>query len=193
MNTMLGIRWNTYFIFAVILSLGVIGLIGSQEGFAASKKSRSFRVGVIDPQAVIEKSKAGSRALATLKEHAQARESLLKNDQKELEKLQNDLKAKQSSLSKEELKVKQEQFGRKLQSFQKRGQEFQVELNQKQKELVQEYMKKIQTATSIVAKRHGFDVVIDKGSETTLKIVLYSRDGLDLTREVTKEFDRRYK
>lgn len=193
MKTMLGTRWNTLLILAVILSFGAIGLVDSQESIAATKKTRSFRVGVIDPQAVIENSKAGSRALATLKEHAQARESLLKNDQKELEKLQNDLKAKQSSLSKEELKEKQEQFGRKLQSFQKRGQEFQVELNQKQKELVQEYMKKIQTATSIVAKRHGFDVVIDKGSETTLKIVLYSRDGLDLTREVTKEFDRRYK
>ncbi len=182
-----------HLIVTVIMSVGMIGAVDFHEAFAAKKNSRSFRVGVIDPQAVIEKSKAGSRALATLKEHAKARESLLKNDQKELEKLQNELKGGESSLGKDELKRKQERFGKKLQDFQKRGQEFQVELNQKQKELVQEYMKKIQTATSIVAKRHGFDVVIDKGSETTLKIVLYSRDGLDLTKEVTKEFDRRYK
>ena len=47
-------------------------------------------------------------------------------------------------------------------------------------------MAKIEEATSIVAKRHGFDVVVDKGSETTLKIVLYHRDGIDLTNKVIK-------
>ena len=190
---MVGTHLMKHLIFALAFSIGMLGVIDHQDSFAATKKRRSFRVGVIDPQAVIENSKAGSRALATLKEHAKARESLLKNDQKELEELQTELKNGESTLGKEELKQKQQRFGKKLQDFQKRGQEFQVELNQKQKELVQEYMKKIQTATSIVAKRHGFDVVIDKGSETTLKIVLYSRDGLDLTKEVTKEFDRRYK
>ena len=74
-----------------------------------------------------------------------------------------------------------------------RGQEFQNELGQKQKELVQEYMKKIQQATSVIAKRHGFDIVIDKGSENTLKIVIYHRDGLDLTTEVVKEFNKKFK
>ena len=182
-----------HLIFTLIMSLGMIGAVDFHEAFAAKKSSRTFRVGVIDPQAVIEKSKAGSRALATLKEHAQAREALLKNDQKELEKLQNELKNGGKTLEDSDRKRKQERFTKKLQDFQKRGQEFQVELNQKQKELVQEYMKKIQQATSIVAKRHGFDVVIDKGSENTLKIVLYNRDGLDLTTEVVKEFNKRFK
>ncbi len=174
-----------------ILSMGIWGIAFGQSAFAAGKTS--IRVGVIDPQAVIEQSKAGSRALAQLKEQAQARQAVMQNDQKELERLQKDLEANESKRSKEENRKKQETFARKYQDWQKRGQEFQAELGQKQKELVQEYMKKIETATSIVAKRHGFDVVIDKGSETTLKIVLYSRDGLDLTKEVVKEFNRRYK
>ena len=152
----------------------------------------SFKVGLIDPQAVIEKSKSGSRALATLKEHAQARENVLKSDQKELERLQEELK-NASGLSDAEKKRKQEQFGRKYQEFQKRGQEYQAELGEKQKSLVQEYMKKIQVATSVVAKRHKFSLIIDKGSENTLQIVLYSRKGLDITSEVVKEFDRRFK
>jgi len=54
-------------------------------------------------------------------------------------------------------------------------------------------MQKIEAATKIVAKRHGFDIVIDKGSKSTLKIVLYHRDGLDLTNEVIKEFNKRFK
>ena len=178
----------------MIAGLCALGFTG-ELALAATKGS--FRVGVIDPQAVIEKSKAGSRALAGLKEHAQARETVMKNDQKELEKLQEELQeeleGKKGKLSAEEQKGKQERFAQKFQEWQKRGQEFQAELGQKQKDLVQEYMKKIQEATSIVAKRHGFDIVIDKGSENTLKIALYYRDGLDLTNEVVKEFNKRFK
>ena len=158
---------------------------------AASKDS--FRVGILDPQAVIEKSKAGGRALTTLKEHAQARENILKSDQKELERMQEDLKATEGKLSEAEQKQKQERFAQKFQEWQKRGQEYQMELSQKQKDLVMEYMQKIEEATKAVATRHGFDIVVDKGSENTLKIVLFSRDGLDLTNEVVKEFDRRFK
>jgi len=174
----------------IIAGICALGLAG-ELALAATKNS--FRVGVIDPQAVIEKSKAGSRALAGLKEHAQARETVMKNDQKELEKLQEELSAASSTLGDDEKKRRQERFAQKFQEWQKRGQEFQAELGQKQKELVQEYMKKIEEATSVVAKRHGFDVVVDKGSENTLKIVLYHRDGLDLTNEVIKEFNKRFK
>ncbi len=158
---------------------------------AASKNS--FRVGVLDPQTVIEKSKAGGRALATLKEHAQARENILKSDQKELERMQEELKNGDGQMSEAETKRKQEQFAQKYQEWQKRGQEYQMELGQKQKDLVMEYMKKIEEATKVVATRHGFDIVVDKGSENTLKIILFNRDGLDLTNEVVKEFDRRFK
>ena len=174
----------------MIVGLCTLGLTG-ELALAATKSS--FRVGVIDPQSVIENSKAGSRALAGLKEHAQARQTVMTKDQKELERLQQEFQSTQDKMTEKEKQQQQERLGQKFQEWQKRGQEFQNELGQKQKELVQEYMKKIEEATSIVAKRHGFDVVIDKGSETTLKIVLYHRDGLDLTKEVIKEFNKRFK
>ncbi len=176
----------------LVMIAGLCALSVTGELAWAAKKG-SFRVGVIDPQAVIEQSKAGSRALAGLKEHAQARETVMKNDQKELEKLQEELSSASSTLGDEEKKRRQDRFTQKFQDWQKRGQEFQAELGEKQRELVQEYMKKIEQATSIVAKRHGFDVVVDKGSQATLKIVIYHRDGLDLTNEVVKEFNKRFK
>mgnify|MGYP003325167620 CR=1 FL=1 len=43
-----------------------------------------------------------------------------------------------------------------------------------------------------VADRHGFSLVIDKGNEGTLNIVLYNRKGLDITNEVVKEFNKRF-
>lgn len=191
MKTLLSIGPRSKHLCTIIM-VGMCALALTGECALAATKD-AFRVGVIDPQAVIEKSKSGSRALAGLKEHAQARETVMKNDQKELEKLQEALNSASATLGDEEKKQRQERFSQKFQEWQKRGQEFQAELGQKQKELVQEYMAKIEEATSVVAKRHGFDVVIDKGSETTLKIVLFHRDGIDLTNEVIKEFDKRFK
>jgi len=176
----------------LVMIAGLCALTVTGELAWAAKKG-SFRVGVIDPQAVIAKSKAGSRALAGFREHAQAQETVMKNEQKELENLQEELAASKDKLSAEEQKRKQERFSQRFQEWQKRGQEFQAELGQKQRELVQEYMKKIEQATSIVAKRHGIDVVIDKGSQATLKIVFYHRDGLDLTNEVVTEFNKTFK
>ncbi len=55
---------------------------------------------------------------------------------------------------------------------------------------VDEYMKKISTATKAVAEKSGFSLVVDKGSEQTVKIVIYNKDTIDLTDQVIKEFDR---
>ena len=51
-------------------------------------------------------------------------------------------------------------------------------------------MKRIAVATQTVAEKGGFAIVVDKGSEQTIKIVIYSKDTIDLTDQVIKEFDR---
>lgn len=152
-----------------------------------------FKMGVVDPQSVLEKSKAGKRALDTLKEYAGTRQKLLASDEEELKNLEKQLKEQDATLNEQQKREKQNQFRAKLQDYQRRAQEFNQELSVKQKELVDEYMKKIGAATKSVAEKGGFTLVVDKGSESTLKIVLYHRDTLDLTDQVIKEFDRQNK
>jgi outer membrane protein len=158
-----------------------------------SGAAESFKMGVVDPQTVLEKSKAGKRALDTLKEYAATRQKLLASDEEELKNLEKQLKEQDASLNEQQKRDKQNQFRTKLQDYQRRAQEFNQELGVKQKELVDEYMKKIGTATKSVAEKGGYTLVVDKGSESTLKIVLYHRDALDLTDQVIKEFDRQNK
>jgi outer membrane protein len=153
----------------------------------------SFKMGVVDPQTVLEKSKAGKRALDALKEYAATRQKLLAGDEEELKNLEKQLKEQESTLSEPQKRDKQGQFRTKLQDFQRRAQEFNQELGQKQKELVDDYMKRISAATKTVAEKNGFTLVVDKGSESTIKIVIYHRDALDLTDQVIKEFDRQNK
>lgn len=160
---------------------------GPPQAFAA----KGFKVGIVDPQTVIENTKAGKRALATLKEHAQVRQKLIAADEAELKSIQEELQ-NSDALGDKERQTKQGLFQRKLQEYQRRGQEFQAELGNKQQAMVKEFIGKIQVATKAVANRHGFSLVIDKGSEATLKIVLYSRKGLDITNEVVKEFNKKF-
>src|SRR5690349_18063246 len=162
-------------------------LIVSASGVFAAD---AFKMGVIDPQAVLERSKAGKKALDGLKEYVSTRQKLLSRDEEELRNTEKTLKESAAKLSEGEKKDKEAQFRTNIQEYQKRAQEFNQELQGKQKELVDDYMKRIASATQTVAEKGGFSIVVDKGSEQTVKIVIYSKDAIDLTDQVIKEFDR---
>jgi outer membrane protein len=160
---------------------------------ALPSHAADVKVGVVDPQAVLEKSKAGKKAVDGLKEYAATRQKLLAGDVEELKSLEKVLKEQETTLTDQQKREKQAQFRNKLQDYQRREQEFNQELAQKQKELVDDYMKKISSATKSVAEKGGYTLVVDKGNEATLKIVIYAKDALDLTDQVIKEFDRQNK
>jgi len=48
-------------------------------------------------------------------------------------------------------------------------------------------------AASAVAQKEGYTAVIDRGSESTVKIVVYGHPSVDLTEQIIKEFDRQNK
>ena len=156
----------------------------------AAQAAEAFKMGVVDPQTVLEKSKAGKKALDGLKEYVSTRQKLLSRDEEELRNTEKTLKEQLAKLGDTEKKDKETQFRAKIQDYQKRAQEFNQELQGKQKELVDDYMKKIAAATQTVAEKGGFSLVVDKGSEQTVKIVIYNKDTIDLTDQVIKEFDR---
>jgi outer membrane protein len=174
-----------------IAALIIFGLAAAFTGTGWA--AEAFKMGVVDPQAVLEKSKAGRRALDGLKEHAASRQKLLAKDEEELKGLENQLKAQESSITESQKREKQAQFRTKIQDYQKRLQDFNQELAVKQKELVDEYMKKIQVATKAVAEKNGVALVVDKGSDATIKIVIYNKETIDLTEQVIKEFDKQNK
>jgi outer membrane protein len=176
-------RWGQIAVAVAVMGAWLM-LIATSGAHAAD----AFKMGVIDPQMVLEKSKAGKKALDGLKEYVSTRQKLLSRDEEELRNTEKTLK--ESKLSEGEKKEKEAQFRTKIQEYQKRAQEFNQELQGKQKELVDEYMKRIASATQTVAEKGGFSIVVDKGSEQTIKIVIYSKDAIDLTDQVIKEFDR---
>jgi len=155
-----------------------------------AQAAEAFKMGVVDPQAVLEKSKAGKKALDGFKEYVATRQKLLAGDEEELRNTEKTLKDQMAKWSDAEKKDKETQFRAKVQDFQRRAQEFNQELQGKQKELLDDYMKRISSATKTVAEKSGYALVVDKGNEQVVKIVIYNKDTLDITDQVIKEFDR---
>ena len=151
----------------------------------------AVRVGVMDQQLVIEKSKAGKRALEELKAYSSSRQKIITSDDQELKELEQTIQdGKLSDTAKQE---KQNQFQAKLEAYQRRLADFNREIQQKQREMVAEYSKKVQDAAQVVAQRDGYTAVIDKGNDGVIKIVIYHQPALDVTEQVIKEFDRQNK
>ena len=72
----------------------------------AAEATEAFKMGVVDPQAVLEKSKAGKKALDGLKEYVSTRQKLLSGDEEELRSTEKTLKEQIAKLSDTEKKKK---------------------------------------------------------------------------------------
>jgi outer membrane protein len=172
----------TSLISAVALWLTMVSPVLSDE---------TLKVAVMNQQAVVEQSKAGKRALEELKAYSMTRQKIINADDQELKELQQAIQdEKLTDSAKQE---KQGQFQAKLEAYQRRLADFNREIQQKQRELVAEYMKKVQAAAEVVGEKNGYVAIIDKGNDTTMKIVLYYQPALDVTDQMVKEFDRQNK
>jgi outer membrane protein len=150
-----------------------------------------LKVAMMDQQLVIERSVGGKRALEDLKSYSTTRQKIIDSDDQELKELEKG--AQDVNLSEDVRKEKQEHFRTKLEAYQRRIQDFNREVQEKQRAMVAEYAQKIHAAVSAVAQKEGYTAVIDRGSDATVKIVLYSHPSIDITEQVIKEFDRQNK
>jgi len=172
----------TSLISAVALWLAMVSPVLSDE---------TLKVAVMNQQAVVEQSKAGKRALEELKAYSMTRQKIINADDQELKELQQAIQ--DGKLTDSEKQEKEGQFQAKLEAYQRRLADFNREIQQKQRELVAEYMKKVQAAAQVVGEKNGYVAIIDKGNDTTMKIVLYYQPALDVTDQMVKEFDRQNK
>ena len=154
----------------------------------------SLKIGVMDQQAVMERSKAGKSALEEIKLYSTTRQKIIDADEQELKELERALlQDSDSKLGEAAKQEKQEQFRGKVEAYQRRLQEFNREVQQKQQEMIAEYSKRIAAAAQAVAQKDGYLAILDKGNEALLRIVLYHQPGLDVTDLIVKEFDRQNK
>ena len=156
----------------------------------AAYAGESVKIGVMDQQAVMEQSKTGKAAMESVMTYSETRQKIIDENERELEDLKKVLSDPNGKLSETAKREKQEQFQNKLEAYERRLQDFNREIQQKHRDMVAEYSKKIADAAQTVAQKGGYLAVLDKGSDSLFRIVLYHQAALDVTDLVVKEFDR---
>ena len=168
--------------------LGVAVLL--VQGVAPLYAGEAVRVGIMDQQMVMERTKAGKLALEEVKGYSMTRQKIITADEQELKEMDQSLQDPNVKLTDQARQEKEEQLRSKMEAYQRRLQEFNREVQQKQREMVVEYAQKIAAAAQAVAQKEGYTAILDKGNEALIRIVLYYQPALDVTDSVIKEFDR---
>ncbi|MBI5777294.1 MAG: OmpH family outer membrane protein, partial [Nitrospirae bacterium] len=98
---------------AALIICGIVAAV-TEPGWTAE----AFKMGVVDPQAVLEKSKAGRRALDGLKDYAASKQKLLTQDEDELKTLEKQMKDQEAGLAEAKKREIQSHFRTKIQDYQ---------------------------------------------------------------------------
>jgi len=146
-----------------------------------------IRIGVIDPQRVLEETDAGKRAKESLTNFMKNRQSLIELEEKELKRMEEDLVKQASILSAGARREREEQFRRRAIEFQQKANELNREIQDKQKEVLESFRDKVERVVSKVAQQMGLLVVMEKGRGGP---TVYNDTSLDISPQVIEEFNR---
>jgi outer membrane protein len=152
-------------------------------GAGARTAAADSKIAVIDVQHAVMATEDGIRAQATLKKLFDKRQQDLDSKQTELAKARDDIEKQSHVVSREALQKRMEDWQKRMIELQTVFVEYNKELQKKQGELTAPIIKKMMAVIGRVAKKSGFEVIIDKQAAP------YVRADLDLTEQVIQLYN----
>jgi outer membrane protein len=163
-------------IFALIFSLG-------------SVSAAPFTIGKVDVQRILLTINEGKAVREKLKKVFEEKQQILKKDQEEIQKIEEELK-KQSAVLSEKAKEKKEKDAQaKFMALQQKTMQFQKEISDLENQFKKPIMTKLQDVIADVSKTSNVDFTFE--SSTTP--IVYAKNDKDLTDEVIKAYDLKFK
>jgi outer membrane protein len=145
--------------------------------------SAQQKIGVVDVQHAVMQTEDGIRAQATLKKLFDRRQQELDGKQNELQRAREDIEKQSRVLSREALQKRMEDWQRRMVELQTVFVDYNKELQKKQGELTGPIIKKMMGVVSRIAKKNGYELIIDKQAAP------YARSDLDLTEQVIQMYN----
>jgi outer membrane protein len=161
---------------AVIIA-GIAGVAGERSAAAESK------IAVVDLQRATLTTEDGIRAQATMKKRFDKRQQELDAKRAELGKVQEDIEKQARVLSREALQKRSADLQQQLVKLQTVYVEYQQELAKMQNELMGPILKKMSAVIGRIAKKNGYELILDKQATP------YVRPDLDLTDQVIQLYN----
>lgn len=168
--------------------LGIAVVVALTVGVPAG--AAELKIGVVEPQKILENTKAGKKVKDKLEEYQKSAQKMLDMDGEELKKIQEDFVKQGSILSPEAKKDKEESLRRKEIEYQRKFQQLNQDFQVKKKELLEEFSKSLEQTVRGIAEKEKISLVVEKSETGPASLVIYSNPSLDLTDRVIKELDR---
>jgi len=147
------------------------------------------KIGVVDPNKVLDVTKAGKKIKDSLQDYVKARQKVIDMEEEDLKKMDEDFVKQGAVLSPDAKKDKEEKLRQKMGEYQRKVQQLNQEVQVKKKETLEEFTKNMEQVIRAIAEREKFTLVLEKTDSALPSPVIYSSPSLDLTDRVIKELD----
>jgi len=147
------------------------------------------KIGVVEPQKVLDGTKAGKKIKDSLQDYVKARQKVIDMEEEDLKKMEEELVKQGAVLSPDAKKDKEEKFRQKMAEYQRKVQQLNQEVQVKKKETLDEFNKSLEQVLRGIADREKISLIVEKGDSGAGALVIYSHPSLDLTDRVIKDLD----
>lgn len=164
------------------VALGVAAPVLLPSTAIAAEVPQVKKIAMVDMQRVLNETKAGVRARNELETSSKAKQDKLDKKRKKLEADAGKLK----SLSGDQLLQAQETLQRESMELQSMLMTLEQELGEQHNKMLEKMYKNAQEIVAKVAKEKTIDLVLVRDAMT----VIYAKDGLDITSDIVKLYDK---
>jgi outer membrane protein len=163
-----------------MLFVAVILMLAAGNAYADD-----IKVGVVDLMKVLNESDAGKKAKTELEAAIKAKQTVIDEKGKEIEKMKGDIEKQSSVLSAEARKQKQDELEKMIREYQRTVSDSQNEVKKRESELTNGILREIRAIVEKMGKDDGYTMIIENAEG----IILYSKKDLDLTDAVIKKYN----
>ncbi len=146
-------------------------------------------IGYASLQRALNQCEAGKQAVVDLEKDNEKFKDKLTGQREELRAMKEEIESKAAVWNKDTLELKQREFMAKSQVFKEEFVEINEKFNKKRQDREMEIIKELREILDKLAKKRGFTYVF----EETIGGILYGPDEDDLTGDIIKEHNKRFK
>jgi outer membrane protein len=167
----------------------LIGMLLLACGFPAW--ADELKIGVIEPQKILEGTKAGKKLMASLEDYVKTRQRLIESEEVDIKKVQADLAQQSAVLNPAAKQEKEDEFRQRVGAYQRHVQELEGEILAKKREVLGAFTKQVEQVVTEIAAKERITLVVEKGDSGAGTLILYSHPSINLTDRVIKALDSR--
>ncbi|MGM0555035.1 MAG: OmpH family outer membrane protein [Myxococcota bacterium] len=162
-----------------------MGVVLSAMAVSAPAEAQDAKIGYVDLQRALNEVDEGKKAKKRLEKEFEQKQSKLDKKQKQVKELKEQLDSSMM-LSEEAKQKKAVELQKQLAELQQLYMKMQRDLAKKEAEATQKIFKKMGAIVEDIAQEKDYDLILEK----TESSVLYANDGMDLTDELIKRYDK---